>query len=281
MTDMSPYASFEGRTQVQTDHIEGARVGALMAALGRTLTFADGDEAPLLSHWLYFWDVRPPAGLAVDGHPVRGDFLPPVLLPRRMWAGGRLRFERPLLIGSTITRRSTIRSVTEKCGRSGAMIFVTVEHVLSDATGALIVEEQDIVYRDSPAPAPGAVVVPPSQNSDELADWREDVHADPVLLFRYSALTMNGHRIHYDRDYAVRQEGYAGLVVQGPLQATLLAHLARQHGGPLVSFTFRGLSPAIDLQPIVACGKRDVGEMKLWIEQGGGQTMTATAQFES
>ena len=279
MTDTSPYASFEGRTRVQTDRIEGARVGALMAALGHDLTFADGDEAPPLSHWLHFWDVRPPVGLGVDGHPARGDFLPSVLLPRRMWAGGRLRFERPLLIGSMVTRRSTIRSVTEKHGRSGAMTFVTVEHALSDATGALIVEEQDIVYRD--APTPGAAVVPPRRNDAEPADWREEIHADPVLLFRYSALTMNGHRIHYDRDYAVGQEGYAGLVVQGPLQATLLAHLARQHGGPLVSFTFRGLSPAIDLQPIVACGKRDVGEMKLWIEQGGGQTMTATAQFES
>jgi 3-methylfumaryl-CoA hydratase len=279
MTDASPYASFEGRTQVQADRIEGARVGALMAALGQELTFADGDEAPLLSHWLHFWDVRPPAGLGVDGHPARGDFLPPVPLPRRMWAGGRLRFERPLLIGSTVTRRSTIHSVAEKRGRSGAMIFVTVEHVLSDATGTLIVEEQDIVYRD--APAPGVAMVPPPQDSARPADWREEVQADPVLLFRYSALTMNGHRIHYDRGYAVGQEGYAGLVVQGPLQATLLAQLARRHGGALVSFAFRGVSPAIDLQPIAACGKRDGSEMKLWIEQGGGQTMTATAQFES
>jgi 3-methylfumaryl-CoA hydratase len=279
MTDMSPYGSFEGRAQVQTDRIEGARAGALMAALGQELTFADGDEAPLLSHWLHFWDVRPPTGLGVDGHPAGGDFLPPVPLPRRMWAGGRLRFERPLQIGSTVTRRSTIRSVTEKHGRTGAMIFVTVEHVLTDAKGTLIAEEQDIVYRD--APAPGATAVPPRQNSAELADWREEVHADPVLLFRYSALTMNGHRIHYDRDYAVGREGYAGLVVQGPLQATLLAHLAEEHGGPLVWFSFRGVSPAVDLQPIVACGRRDGDEMKLWIEQGGGQTMTARAQFAS
>jgi len=278
MTDMSSYASFVGRTQVQADRIEGARVAALMATIGRELAFADGDEAPLLSHWLHFWDVRPPAGLGVDGHPARGDFLPPILLPRRMWAGGRLRFARPLLIGSTVTRHSTIRSVTEKRGRTGAMTFVTVEHVLSDAKGVLIAEEQDIVYRD--APVPGVAAVPPSQNGAELADWREEVHVDPVLLFRYSALTMNGHRIHYDRDYAVGQEGYAGLVVQGPLQATLLAHLARQHGGPLVSFAFRGVAPAIDLQPIVACGKRDGGDVKLWIEQGSGQTMTARAQFE-
>ena len=277
MNDPSSHTSHVGRTQVHTDRVDGARVNALMAALGQEARFAEGDAAPPLSHWLHFWDVRPPAGLGADGHPARGDFLPPIVLPRRMWAGGRLRFERPLLVGSTITRRSTIRSVTEKSGRSGTMVFVTVEHILSDARGELIVEEQDIVYRD--APIPGAAVGPARQDSTDRADWREEVRVDPVLLFRYSALTMNGHRIHYDRDYAVGQEGYAGLVVHGPLQATLLATLARQHGGTLVSFAFRGTSPAIDLQPINVCGKRDRDEMTLWIEQGGVQTMTATGQL--
>ncbi|HSI16830.1 MAG TPA: MaoC family dehydratase N-terminal domain-containing protein [Sphingomonas sp.] len=252
-------------------------MNALMAALGRGVSFAEGDAAPPLSHWVHFWDVRPPAGLGADGHPARGDFLPPIALPRRMWAGGRLRFERPLLVGATVTRRSTIRSVTEKSGHSGAMIFVTVEHILSDARGELIVEEQDIVYRD--APIPGAVAVPTRRHSAEPADWREEIDAGPVLLFRYSALTMNGHRIHYDRDYAVGQEGYAGLVVQGPLQATLLATLAGRQGGALASFAFRGVSPALDLEPIIACGRADGGETKLWIEQGGVQTMTATARF--
>lgn len=278
MSDPSSAASHVGRTQIQADRIEGARVNALMAALGQDLRLAEGDGAPPLSHWLHFWDVRPPAGLGADGHPARGDFLPPIALPRRMWAGGRLRFERPALIGSTVTRCSTIRSLTEKRGRSGTMVLVTVEHILSDTRGVLIVEEQDIVYRD--APGLGETVVPARKNSAEPADWREEILADPVLLFRYSALTMNGHRIHYDRDYAVGQEGYAGLVVQGPLQATLLATLALREGGALASFEFRAVSPALDLHPIIACGRADGGEMKLGIEQGDVQTMTATARFD-
>lgn len=277
MTEASAYAAYEGRSQAQTDHIDAARVNALMAALGDERRFANGDEAPALAHWLYFWDVRSPSALGVDGHAARGDFLPPVALPRRMWAGGRLRFLRPLVVGSAVTRRSTIASVTEKHGRSGALVFVTVEHVLSDAGRDLIVEQQDIVYRD--APAPGATAAPPQSEISNAADWREEIQADPILLFRYSALTMNGHRIHYDRAYAVEQEGYSGLVVQGPLQATCLAALAGRMGGRLASFEFRGLSPAVDGRSIVASGTRGDREATLWMEQGEVQTMTAIATF--
>jgi 3-methylfumaryl-CoA hydratase len=269
------FSAWVGRSEDVTDRLEPARSNALLAALGETTSAAAGEPLPLLHHWLYFWNVQPPAGLGSDGHPAKGGFLPPVPLPRRMWAGGRLRFEQPLVLGERASKRSTIRKVEAKSGKSGDLVFVTVEHEISGERGVAIVEEQDLVYRG--AAAPGSI---PAPSGDSVPDalWHRAVLPDPVLLFRYSALTMNGHRIHYDRPYAEGEEAYPGLVVHGPLQATLLADLAaRQLGKPLATFDFRGMSPAFEGTMLHVCGEATDTGATLWTEQGGGKSMSATA----
>ena len=177
-----------------------------------------------LRHWLYFLPLYRRSEVGPDGHALRGGFLPPVPLPRRMWAGGRLEFRRPVRVGDAIERTSTIVKVDAKEGRTGALVFVLVRHEIGAAGEVAIVEEHDIVYRE----APRAGEPPPAKKAAPAnPDWRRDVVPDDVLLFRYSALTFNGHRIHYDRRYVTEVEGYPGLIVHGPLIATLLADLAR------------------------------------------------------
>lgn len=270
------YSAWIGRTEEAHDVLEPSRSRALQAALGVDDRVEAGGVLPLLHHWLYFWDVRPPAELGADGHPARGGFLPPVSLPRRMWAGGRVEFLAPLRVGEPVRRVSTILGVETKSGRSGNLVFVTVRHELSGAAGIAIREAQDIVYRDPPAPG---APTPAGPAAEADAEWEETIEPDPVLLFRYSALTMNGHRIHYDRPYATGEEGYPGLVVHGPLQATLLADLAgRRLGRPVARFSFRGVSPAFDGTPLKVRGKRSADGLILWTEQNGRQAMTATAE---
>jgi 3-methylfumaryl-CoA hydratase len=268
------FSDWVGRSEEVSDVLEPARSNALRAALGETAALAAGDELPLLHHWLYFWNVQPPAGLGVDGHPAKGGFLPPVPLPRRMWAGGRLTFLAPLKLGEPVTRTSTILKVEAKSGRSGNLVFVTVEHRLSGEAGLAIVEEQDIVYR---APAPGGTPAPGTDDTPPQAQWQRQVDPNTVLLFRYSALTMNGHRIHYDRPYAIEEEGYPGLVVHGPLQATLLADLAaRNLKSRIATFHFRGQAPAFEGATLHVCGDTADEGASLWTEQGGGKNMVAT-----
>ncbi|HEX7856466.1 MAG TPA: MaoC family dehydratase N-terminal domain-containing protein [Sphingobium sp.] len=267
------FSAWVGRSETLSDILEPARTNALLAALG-DLPVAQGAPLPLLHHWLYFWDVKPPEGLGTDGHPARGGFLPPVPLPRRMWAGGRLKFLKPLLVGEQVTRVSTILEVKAKSGKSGNLVFVTVQHELSGGQGLAIVEEQDIVYRE--AAAPGSIPAPTPGDAPG-APWCRDVMPDSVLLFRYSALTMNGHRIHYDRPYAMGEEAYPGLVVHGPLQATLLADLAVKSLAALVTgFDFRGQSPAFDGALLHVRGEKTDGGASLWTQQGGTKNMVAT-----
>jgi 3-methylfumaryl-CoA hydratase len=269
------FSAWAGRSETITDILDPARTNALRAALGEAAPLPAGTPLPLLHHWLYFWDVKVPATLGTDGHPARGGFLPPVPLPRRMWAGGRLRFHTPLLIGERVTKTSTILKVEAKSGRSGNLVFVTVQHELSGAQGLAVVEEQDIVYRD--AAAPGAIPAPATGTAAPNTPWQRSVEPDSVLLFRYSALTMNGHRIHYDRPYAVAEESYPGLVVHGPLQATLLADLAvRNLAAPITAFSFRGLSPAFDGTTLHICGQATETGAEIWTEQGGTKNMAAT-----
>jgi 3-methylfumaryl-CoA hydratase len=268
------FANWVGRREQVVDTLEPSRSNALAAALGEASPREEGDALPLLHHWLYFWDVRGPSGLGPDGHPARGGFLPPVELPRRMWAGGRLRLLKPLRLGAKVTRESAILKVEAKSGRSGRLVFVTVGHTLSDAQGPAIVEQQDIVYREAGPQAP----LPPADAPAPTAAWRRDLAPDTVLLFRYSALTMNGHRIHYDRPYAMGEEGYPALVVHGPLQATLLADLAvRELRRPLTAFEFRGQSPGYDGVTLNVCGEATGDGARLWTEQGGRPSMVATA----
>lgn len=269
------FSAWAGRREQVVDVLEPARTNVLSAALGRAVPLAAGDALPLLHHWLYFWDVRPPEGLGPDGHPARGGFLPPVALPRRMWAGGRLKFLQPLRVGERVTRASTILKVEAKSGRSGELVFVTVEHQLSGDGGVAVIEEQDIVYRE--AAPPGSIKGPEGEAPTPSAPWRREVFPDTVLLFRYSALTMNGHRIHYDRPYAMNEEAYPGLVVHGPLQATLLADLAVQNlKAPITGFDFRGMSPAFDGTLLHVCGEATEAGASLWTEQAGAKSMTAT-----
>ncbi|OBX18729.1 hypothetical protein A9995_09110 [Erythrobacter sp. QSSC1-22B] len=266
------FADWIGCSVTAHDRIEPARSNALLAALGAQGGGAAGDLLPLLHHWLYFWDVRPPAGLGADGHPAKGDFLPPIPLPRRMWAGGRIGFHAPLALGEDVTKTSTILAIEEKHGRSGTLVFVTLEHAISNADGLAIREEQDLVYRAAAGSGPQLPAPAPAPN----CGWRESIDPDSVLLFRYSALTMNGHRIHYDRPYATSEEAYPALVVHGPLQATLLMALAERHvSRPITAFEFRGEAPAFDGMTLNLCGDTTDDGASMWTQQGDRVAMRA------
>ena len=272
---MSEFASWIGREQTMTDVLDPARSNALDVALGGAGSLTAGDPLPLLHHWLYFWDVKPPAGLGADGHPAKGRFLPPIPLPRRMWAGGRLSFHQPLVLGSRVTRTSTITAITQKTGRTGALVFVTVRHELDGGAGLAVREEQDLVYRE---PAAGSLPLPVPQPAPPVP-WLETVDPDPVLLFRYSALTLNGHRIHYDRPYATGEEAYPALVVHGPLQATLLMRLASGNlAAPVTGIEYRGQQPAFDGIPLHVCGAPTADGTEVWTQQGEAKNMIATVQ---
>lgn len=260
-----------GRQERQRDLLVSTPLNALAATLDRgDLAYAQGSVVPPLWHWLYFLPIARQSAVGVDGHPQRGGFLPPIDLPRRMWAGGKLSFHAALPVGAEVERTSTILDVTHKSGRSGELVFVKLAHELAIAGDVLLREEQDIVYRDPPRPgdAPPAPQLAPSG-----ALWVRQVVPDPVLLFRYSALTFNGHRIHYDRPYAMQEEGYPGLVVHGPLIATLLINLLRDERpqARLRAFSFRAVRPLFDLRPFRLCGRLEGdGCVQLWAEDAEG-----------
>ena len=271
-----------GRSERRRDTLAAAPLAGLAATLDRVDDPEPrlGTPLPPLAHWLYFLPQAPARELGADGHPQRGGFLPPVPLPRRMWAGGRLQFERELRVGDEVERRSTIVKVEPKAGRSGALVFVTVRHEIGDAQGVALTEEHDIVYRDNPQQ--GSVPsVPAMAAVDE--DFKREIVPDPVLLFRYSALTFNGHRIHYDRPYATEVEGYPGLIVHGPLIATLLVDLVRRQlpGARLRAFAFKAASPLFDINPFTLCGKRGAdGHVELWARNHQGHlAMHARAEL--
>jgi 3-methylfumaryl-CoA hydratase len=268
-------------------------IAALAATLGRhDPAPRDGDPVPPLWHWLYFLPLAVRSEIGPDGHPKRGGFLPPVPLPRRMFAGGRFTFHRPVRVGEIIRRDSRILDVTPKEGASGPLVFVTVRHEIVSGSEVAVTEEQDIVYRDAGAPARPAAASPARAASaapaagapSPGATWNTSVTADEVLLFRYSALTFNGHRIHYDRPYATGVEGYPGLVVHGPLIATLLLELVRNSApaATVREFSFRAKRPLFDNSPFNVCGTtQDNGSVKLWAADGEGNTaMDATARLE-
>ncbi|MEO8024349.1 MaoC family dehydratase N-terminal domain-containing protein [Polaromonas sp.] len=270
-----------GQTETLSDSITAAPVRALSATLDRDdADPAPGTPLPELWHWLYFLPTARQSGLGPDGHPQRGGFLPPVPLPRRMWAGGRLQWHQQVLqVGDAVTRTSRIESVTHKSGRTGDLVFVLVKHEVRNARGLALTEEHDIVYRANPQAAdPG----PQPQAAEKNAAWSDIVTPDDVLLFRYSALTFNGHRIHYDRKYVTEVEGYPGLIVHGPLIATLLVNLLRNNipGARLLTFEFRAVRPVFDLWPFKLHGtpSADGKNVKLWTEDHEGWlTMQASA----
>jgi 3-methylfumaryl-CoA hydratase len=267
--DIDHLKTWIGRREVLDDRLGLFPPAALSATLDRDdPPPAEGDPLPPLWHWLYFLPRARQSEIGPDGHPKRGGFLPPVDLPRRMWAGGRLSFHAPLRLGEPVRRVSTIADVSAKSGRSGTLVFVLVRHEITGPAGLAITEEHDIVYRDAPSPgeAPPAPKPAPADST-----WHRAITPDDVLLFRYSALTFNGHRIHYDRRYVTTEEGYPGLIVHGPLLATLLVDLFRRNDTrPVKSFSFRALSPVFDTTPFTVHGTPTPDGAKLWVRRDDG-----------
>jgi len=265
-----------GRTEEVVDRASATLASAMLATLDRDPTaLGDGDPLPPLFHWMYCRELAPGRQLDVDGHQKRGDFLPALPLSRRMWAGGRLKFEGTVRVGDGLRRRSTVSSVTPKEGRSGPLVLVTVEHRISGQEGE-IVEEQDLVFLERPTEP---LVLPEVSAPEDEMEWSESVTPNAAMLFRFSALTFNAHRIHYDRDYARDVEMYPDLVVHGPLTALLLADLAvRRSGRPLRTLTFRARRPMfvdrkIALQGRLARGRADLRAL----DDTGALAMSAAA----
>lgn len=272
-----------GRTQSMEDLAAPFPVRALSATFDEKNDPdpRNGDPLPPLWHWLYFLEVAPQSKIGPDGHAERGDFLPPVPLPRRMWAGSRFSFEgEPIRVGETIGRLSEIKSVEPKTGSTGSMVFVTVRHTISGPRGVSFIEEHDIVYRE--AAKPGEAPKPPRPAPVD-ATWTRTIVADPVLLFRFSALTFNGHRIHYDHPYVTSTEGYPGLIVHGPLMGMLQIELARRSnpGKVVRSFEFRALSPVFGGAALGVHGRREPdGSITTWIAApNGGLAQQGKATF--
>ncbi len=275
------YETWVGREESRTDRIAAAPLQAMAATLDLPSAPRAGEPLPPGWQWLFFNPAVARSGLGADGHPRRGGFLPPIELPRRMWAGSRITYLADIAVEEEATRTSRIAKVENKAGKRGALWFVTVNHTTESQGRTCIVEEQDIVYRE--ATPPGAAPATKPERFDGEAQFGREVVPDTTLLFRYSALTFNGHRIHYDLPYARDEEGYPGLVVHGPLNATLLQRLALEQGDgrALARFDFRGVAPLFAGRPYRIEG-RDAGDgtLALWARGPDGElAMSATAAF--
>src|SRR3954451_22487885 len=280
-TSLSELQAWTGRSEKSRDEVGATPVKALNATLDHPAMPAEtGTPLPPLWHWLYFLPMHRQSEIGADGHAKRGGFLPPVPLPRRMWAGSQFEFRSPIRVGDRVARTSTINDVTTKEGRTGKLVFVKVRHEVrcNEAVESALVEFHDIVYREAQGPDD---VVPPPQSAPAEAAWRRQIVPDDVLLFRYSALTFNGHRIHYDRQYVTQVEGYPGLIVHGPLIATLLMDLLRRQlpDADVATFRFKAVRPTFDLHPFRVNGalQDDGRTVRLWAQDHEGWlTMDAT-----
>ena len=271
----------------RTETVEDIATATPYAALAATLDYPDttrpaaGTPLPSLWHWLYFLPIYAQSEIGADGHAKRGGFMPLVALPRRMWAGSDFEFHVPLLVGDALQRTSTIVDVKEKSGRTGSLIFVKVRHEIrrNGSSTVALTEHHNIVYR---AAAGADDVAPQPQAAPLSSAWQRTIVPDDVLLFRYSALTFNGHRIHYDRQYVTEVEGYPGLIVHGPLIATLLMDLLRrnQPGARVLRFEFKAVRPTFDIHTFSVHGQPspDGKTVHLWgRDHEGWLTMDATA----
>jgi 3-methylfumaryl-CoA hydratase len=263
MNDQS--AASATHTEHAADIVAPTSAAALAATFDDDAPPLPGAPLPLLWHWIFFRPTVAQSQIAEDGHPRKGGFLPDLGLPRRMWAGGRLRFVAPVTVGSAITRESTILNVSEKQGRTGKLGFVTVAHRIYCEGSLAIEEEHDIVYRELPAPgasAPAPIAAPAT------APWQRQIVPDEVLMFRYSALTFNAHRIHYDKPYVTQMEGYPNLVVHGPLIATLLMDLLRRHrpDATVLEFAYKAMRPSFAGNALHLCAQpsADGKTVELW-----------------
>lgn len=279
--DVAHLKTWIGRTMEVRDLVTPRLIEGFRATFAPHLADVAPGDAPLALHWCLAPPAAPMAELGPDGHPARGGFLPPVPLPRRMWAGGSLETLAPLKDGDTVIRTSRVADLSVKEGRTGTLCFVNVDYEFSTPRGPAIRERHDIVYREA-APAGTQPPAKPAPHDIRRGDLVWAVDASPVLLFRYSALTFNGHRIHYDYPYVTDVEGYAGLVVHGPLQASLLFNLAAAIGGaPPRLFKYRGLSPLIGGQRFEIHGRRNAdATAECWTQDSSGViNMTATASW--
>ena len=253
------------QTQSITDTLDPARAAALEATLGQTPSIQSGDALPPFAHHIYFWDAQTPDALGPDGHPTTGGFIPDLGLPRRMWAAGRMVQHQPLKAGIKAEKVSTVEAVTRKDGRSGPLAFVRVRHDIKQRHALAVTEWQELVYRPQDAKPADPTPAP------KVAAHSEPLAFTSTQLFRYSALTFNGHRIHYDADYARDAEGYAGLVVHGPLLAHLMMQLAvKMHGG-FTDFSYRGSSPLILGETATLCAN----DGQFWVRGGDGRLCTS------
>ncbi len=274
------FSSWVGKAEENHDRIAVSAVAAMAATLDLEHPPKEGEPLPPGWQWLFFNPAARRSALGGDGHPRRGGFLPPIDLPRRMWAGSRVGYLADLPVDVQAIKRSRILSVTNKQGKAGALTFVTVEHTTRVGDEVCITEEQDLVYREAAtrAAAPVSAV-----RHEGIAQWTRIVAPDPTLLFRYSALTFNGHRIHYDQHYARSEEGYPDLVVHGPLTATLLQQFAVENGGGrrLARFDFRGVTPLFVTRPFQLEGRMLTdGTLSVWARGPDGElAMSATAAF--
>jgi 3-methylfumaryl-CoA hydratase len=271
-----------GNREEADDLITEWPVSALRASLdinGSAVT--EGTVLDPLWHWLFFLPTTPHSRLGTDGHAELGGFLPPIPLPRRMFAGGRFEFLRPLRVGDRARRVGSVVKIEEKQGRSGRLVFVTVRHEISTDAGPAVIEEQDLVYREA-----SSGQARPEAGTDPLPDsaWHQSIEPDEVMLFRFSALTFNGHRIHYDQPFVTNEEGYPGLIVHGPLIAMLLAGMAQRSGeGTLRRFSFRAVSPLFCNECFTLHGGATgdgAADLSAW-SADRRLAMTATAEFVS
>lgn len=278
--DIDHLRGWVGRERIRQDALAPFPAQALGALLDRERSPAAADALPPTWQWLYFNDSARQRDLGRDGHAKIGGFLPPVPLPRRMWAAGEFSYQHPLRLGVAAVQHSRITSVDLKQGSTGTLVFVSLEHQIRQGLQLCLVEKQHLVYREMPD---GPNPLPPGDPAPYEADHQQALQPDPVLLFRYSALTFNGHRIHYDRNYATQQEHYPALVVHGPLLATLLAEQVAllYPEARIARFKFRAVRPVFDTDRLLLCSKRSGDSLELWTQnQDGFVTMTATATFE-
>jgi 3-methylfumaryl-CoA hydratase len=277
-TDSADLTQWIGREQRMTQTLNAFPARALAALLDHGRLPDAGEALPAAWHWLYFLETPSSAGTGSDGHPSKGIFMPPIPLPRRMWSAGVLELTAPLRLGEPAERISTIRAVEHKQGKSGELFFVTIDHDVHQRGTLCVHEEQTLVYRAMPT---GRGPLPPGEAAPAAADWSRMVNIDPVVLFRFSSLTYNAHRIHYDRDYATGAEGYPGLVVHGPLLVMLLLDLLRAHKPepPVKAIRFRAMRPTFDLGAFSLRGRSEGPLVTLWSADGdnyAGMSATVT-----
>ncbi len=272
--DIDHLRTWIGNTDVAEDVLSAGLVDRFRATMDEGAPPArDGEPAPQAIHWCLAPSAARQSEIASDGHAGKGGFLPPVPLPRRMWAGSRIDFRGDLRVGDRVARRSRVEKVDYKQGRTGELVFVQVSHEYETARGIAVREELDAVYRALEAPAASAAPQEKGAGAPSAADVRRAIEPTAALLFRYSALTFNAHRIHYDRKYTMETERYPGLVVHGPLQATFLLRLAAEiKGAPLREAAIRAVSPLFDSGPFSIAGKRANGGVETWSENGQGRT---------